>query len=121
MSLGLEILLSLLLVTGGIFGLVGSYGLLKLKQPMQRLHAPTKAVTVGVATALMAASFDLYMITGHIAWQNFLVVPFLFVTAPLSALYLAKAHLHLTVPRGELPPTGTAAVWATLDDPQRGA
>lgn len=119
MSLAVEMLLSLLLVIGGVFGLVGSYGLLKLREPMQRLHAPTKAVTVGVATALMAASFDLYMLTGHVAWQNFLIVPFLFVTAPLSALYLAKAHLHLTVPKADLPPTGSSADWATLTGPDQ--
>ena len=43
----------------GVFGLVGSYGLLKLRDPMQRLHAPTKATTVGVGAVLIASVLDL--------------------------------------------------------------
>ena len=33
-----ELVISLLLVIAGVFGLIGSIGLLKLRQPMQRLH-----------------------------------------------------------------------------------
>ena len=43
-----DILIGLFLVVSGIFGFVGSFGLLKLKDPMSRLHAPTKATTLGV-------------------------------------------------------------------------
>lgn len=112
MSLMVELVLSALLVMGGCFGLVGSYGLLKLRDPMQRLHAPTKALTMGVATALIAAAFDLYITTGHIAWQNGLVVVFLFITAPISALYIAKAHLHTTVDPNRVPAAAAGSVWA---------
>ena len=44
----LDLILSALLVIGGLFGLLGSFGLLKLRDTMQRLHAPTKASTLGV-------------------------------------------------------------------------
>ena len=49
MDLIAEILITSCLVIGGIFGLVGSYGLLKLPDPMTRLHAPTKATTLGAS------------------------------------------------------------------------
>ena len=42
-----ELVISLLLVIAGVFGLIGSIGLLKLRQPMQRLHAPTAAELEG--------------------------------------------------------------------------
>lgn len=112
MSVAVELFLSVMLVVGGLFGLVGSFGLLKLKQPMQRPHAPTKAVTMGVATALIAAAVDVYVSTGVVAWQNVMIAVFLFLTAPISALYIAKVHLHSTVDASEVPPTGTAALWA---------
>ncbi|MGV8950800.1 MAG: Na+/H+ antiporter subunit G [Cypionkella sp.] len=109
-----EIAISALLVIGGFFGLVGSYGLLKLRDPMQRLHAPTKATTIGVGAALIASSLDTLLLSGHATWQEIMVSVFLFITAPLSALYLAKSHLIKTVDRSTLPPTATDAPWAEL-------
>ncbi len=108
-----EIVIAALLVIGGIFGLIGSFGLLKLRDPMQRLHAPTKATTVGVGTALLASVLDLWIFEATLTWQELLVIAFLFLTAPITALFLAKAHLHLTVRHEDIPPTGTKRPWAT--------
>lgn len=113
MTLLAEYAISALLVLGGGFGLIGSYGLVKLKDPMQRLHAPTKATTIGVGAALIASALDLLLLGKGITWQEILIALFLFLTAPLSALYLAKTHLLRTVDRKTLPPTGTEAPWAT--------
>jgi multicomponent K+:H+ antiporter subunit G len=106
----LEALISALVVIGGLFGLIGSFGLMKLRDPMQRLHAPTKATTLGVGAALIASALSMFWQTGAATWQEVMVAVFLFLTAPLSALYLAKVHLHLQKPK--LPPTGTGAKWA---------
>ena len=111
----LEIVIAGLLVLGGLFGLIGSYGLLKLRDPMQRLHAPTKATTVGVGTALIASAFDLLFTGGRITWQEVLVALFLLITAPMTALFLAKVNLHRHVDRTTLPSTGTGRDWATFD------
>jgi multicomponent K+:H+ antiporter subunit G len=113
MTLLAEYGIAALLILGGTFGLIGSYGLLKLKVPMQRLHAPTKATTVGVGAVLVASALDLLPIGNGINWHEILITIFLFVTAPLSALYLAKTHLLRTVDRKDLPPTATDAPWAT--------
>jgi multicomponent K+:H+ antiporter subunit G len=106
-----------LLVLGGIFGLIGSYGLLKLRDPMQRLHAPTKATTLGVGAVLIASSADLVFQTGTVTGQELLIAVFLFLTAPLSALYLAKTHLHRGVDRSTLPDPQTGTPWATFGAP----
>ena len=111
----LEIVIAGFLVLGGLFGLVGSFGLLRLRDPMQRLHAPTKATTVGVGTALVASAFDLLFVGGRITWQEVLVAVFLLISAPMTALYLAKLNLHRTVDRKTLPPTGTGREWANFD------
>jgi multicomponent K+:H+ antiporter subunit G len=114
MSMAFELLISTLLVIGGVFGLIGSFGLLKLRDAMQRLHAPTKATTIGVGAALIASALDTLLIAGHATWQEVMVSVFLFITAPLSALYLAKSHIATTVDRSLLPPTATEAPWAEL-------
>jgi multicomponent K+:H+ antiporter subunit G len=114
MNTAIEVFVSALLVIGGTFGLIGSYGLLKLRDAMQRLHAPTKATTIGVGSALIASSLDTLLISSHATWQELMVAVFLFITAPLSALYLAKSHIIKTVDRSTLPPTATDAPWAEL-------
>lgn len=88
-----EIIIAVLLVGGGLFGLIGSWGLLRLKDPLQRLHAPTKSTTIGVGTTLISAALKLFLATGHIAAEVLLISGFLFVTAPLSALMLARVVL----------------------------
>jgi len=110
-----EALIALLLVGGGIFGIIGSYGLLKLREPMQRLHAPTKASTIGVGTALVASAFGV-LFEGHgISWHEVLVAAFMLLTAPISALFMAKVHLYQTIDPSSLPPTGVSRAWATLE------
>lgn len=114
MTFAAEFIIAALLVIGGGFGLIGSFGLLKLRDPMQRLHAPTKATTIGIGAALLASVLNRLLTTGQVSWHEIIVSIFLFLTAPLSALYLAKTHLAKTVDRSSLPPTATQAPWAEL-------
>jgi len=117
MTLLIELLLALLLVGGGLFALVGSYGLLRLAEPMQRLHAPTKATTMGVGAALLASSLDQLPFGGGISWHEGLIALFLLVTAPIAALFLAKTLLLRHENPANLPDTNTGRPWATLGEP----
>lgn len=118
-SLIVEILGALLLTAGGFFAVIGSFGLLRLKDSMQRLHAPTKATTLGIATALVAVAIHIWTEQDRIALREVLVAVFFFVTAPISALFLSKAHIFRSYSKETLPPTGTGAEWATLSsDPE---
>ncbi len=110
-----EIVISALLVLGGLFGLIGSYGLLKLNNPVKRLHAPTKATTLGVGAVLVASVLYFKIVRGIVTWQELLIVVFLFITSPVTALFLSKVHLHRNMSATELPPTGTKRGWATFD------
>jgi multicomponent K+:H+ antiporter subunit G len=111
----LEWAIAALLVAGGLFGLIGSFGLLKLQDPMQRLHAPTKASTLGLAGALSASVLYFWGYRGELTWQELLITTFVIVTAPITANFLSKVHLHLTVRRADLPETGTDKAWATFE------
>lgn len=110
----LEGMVALMLLAGGGFALVGSYGLLSLPQPMQRLHAPTKATTIGVGTTLVASAAGVLLAGQGLSLHEVLVAGFLLIAAPVSALFMAKVHLFLTVDPATLPPTGTDRPWATL-------
>ena len=110
-----DILLSLLLVTGAVFGLIGSFGLLKLRDTMQRLHAPTKATTVGVGAALVASMAYFALVEGRVSWHELLITLFLLLTAPITGNMLAKAHMHRRMRKEDLPPTGVQDDWATFD------
>ena len=107
--------LSALLILGGVFALVGSYGLLKLRDTMQRLHAPTKATTIGVGSALIASMAYFWVYEGRVSWHELLITLFLFLTAPITANFIAKAQLLRAIKPADLPPTGVGTKWATFD------
>lgn len=107
-----ELLISFFLVVAGTFGLVGSLGLIKLSNPMARLHAPTKATTLGVGGVLIASMLQALFSGGVLSLHELLITLFLFLTAPISAHFIAKMHLHQNVPPGALPETGTGSRWA---------
>lgn len=114
----LDLLLSALLVGGGIFTLIGSYGLIRLPRPMQRLHAPTKATTIGVGAALAVSALD-GLGQCQISWQELLITLFLLLTAPVSALFLAKTLILRGEADADLPPSPTGAAWSTLAPPRQ--
>lgn len=111
-----ELLVSTLLVVAGFFLFVGSFGLAKLPDTLRRLHGPTKATTLGIGSLLIASMFYFLFEEGVISVHELLITLFLFLTAPISANMMAKAHILRDRPTQEaLPPTGGAHGWATLD------
>jgi multicomponent K+:H+ antiporter subunit G len=89
----IEALLSLLVLVGGAFTLVGSIGLWRLPDFMTRLHAPTKATTLGVGAAVIAALVHKAATTGTVGIHELAISLFLFITAPVSAHMLSKVVL----------------------------
>lgn len=113
-----ELLIAALIVVGGFFLLVGSFGLVKLPEIMMRLHAPTKATTLGVGSVLVASMLYFFVQNGSPTIHELVITLFLFLTAPITANFVAKAHLHQQRGERELPATGRPAGWATFDPPQ---
>lgn len=101
----LEIFLSLLILIGAGFTLVGSLGLLRLRDFYSRLHAPTKATTLGVGSLLIASAVFFSHQDEGLSLHEVLVTLFLFITAPVGAHLMAKAALHLRLQSLARPPT----------------
>lgn len=95
MPFGFELLLSVLILLGTVLVLIGSWGLVKLPDFYTRLHAPTKASTLGAGLVLIASALYFSQKTGEISLHEILITLFLFITAPVSAHLMAKAALHL--------------------------
>jgi multicomponent K+:H+ antiporter subunit G len=108
-----EILIAFFLIVSGIFGFVGSFGMIKLKDPMSRLHAPTKATTLGVGGVLLASICHSVLIEDHLSLHELLITLFLFLTAPITALFIAKWHIHRHEKPSDLPDAGEDELWAT--------
>lgn len=103
------------LLIGSGFIATGVIGLLKFNAPMTRLHAPTKVGTVGIGMLLLASILHSYAI-GESSINALLIMGFLFVTAPVSANFMAKVNIH----RGacETPPSPPRDdAWSTLNTP----
>lgn len=117
MQIFAEILITFFIVLGGVFGLVGSFGLIKLRETMQRLHGPTKATTLGVGSALIASMLYFLLIKEDLSFHELLITLFLFLTAPISANFIAKSYMIRNVPKQNLPESGSDYGWAIYDDP----
>lgn len=92
----LELLISVLVLSGAFFALVGSIGLARLPDFFTRLHAPTKATTLGIGSLLIASMLFFSTRGDGLVLHELLITLFLFMTAPVSAHLMAKAALHLS-------------------------
>lgn len=98
-----EWLAAAMLLVAAFFLLVGAIGLVRLPDFFMRLHAPTKASTLGVGGILLA-SMIVSAAQGRIGFAELLITLFVFVTAPVSANLMAQAALHLRVLTRAIPP-----------------
>ena len=99
----IEWLAAALLLLGAFFLLVGAIGLARLPDFFMRMHAPTKASTLGLG-GLLLASMLLAAAQGRAGFAELLITLFVFLTAPVSANMLAQAALHLRVTGKAQPP-----------------
>lgn len=102
------------LLIGAFFALVGSYGLLKLNNPMARLHAPTKVGTMGIGSLLLASMIYAFTFADG-SFHELLIMGFLFVTAPISANFISKVNIHRNN-CDALPDAPGGQVWSTVVD-----
>lgn len=97
MDFFVELIGAFLIFMGGAFVLLGSIGLLKMPDFYMRLHTPTKATTLGMGAILIASMLLVSYRNGAFSAHEMLITIFLFITAPVSAMMLAKTALHQKV------------------------
>ncbi|MDQ9950029.1 MULTISPECIES: Na+/H+ antiporter subunit G [Acinetobacter] len=104
MQFTIEIIVSVFLVFGAFFMLVGSIGMVRLPDLFMRLHAPTKSSTLGLGSFLIA-SMIFFAFEGRFGFAELLITLLAFITAPVSANLIAQAALHLRLRSlsGEVP------------------
>ena len=111
-----EAVAALLILIGAVFMFVGSLGLAILPDMMRRLHAPTKASTLGVGGLLIGSMVYFIGVKGQVSIHEVLITLFIFITAPVSGMMIAKAYiLKDRAVRADITPTGSGSGWATLD------
>lgn len=121
-----DIAISLMIVVGAAFALIGSWGMVRLPTLMERLHGPTKATTLGLGGILVGSMLFFQLDQGMWALHELLISLFLFITAPISANMIAKVHLHelrtkkddaVVGPAGQPPAPSEKVSWATYEAP----
>lgn len=84
----MDILAALLLVAGTLLMLIAAVGIIRLSDPLQRMHSATKAGTLGtvlLVTGVLIGTDDAPVSTGVLA------ILFLMFTLPLAAQLLGRA------------------------------
>jgi multicomponent Na+:H+ antiporter subunit G len=94
-----ELITLLLALAGAGLFLIAGIGILRLPDLLTRMHASSKAGTLGAVLILLAVAirFSEFSITVRIA----LIVLFLFITAPVAAHAIARAGYCSGVPLSE--------------------
>jgi multicomponent Na+:H+ antiporter subunit G len=85
-----------LLVGGALFSLAAAIGLNRLPDVYTRMHAASKAGTVGSGLLLLAVAFHAF--EPHILARSLAGFFFIVLTAPVSAHLLAKTAHHMGYP-----------------------
>jgi len=89
LEMAIAVLVAALLIVGAIFSLLAAIGILRFPDLYTRMHAASKAGTIGSGLLLLAAgvhSLDAAILIRALAGFFFFVL-----TAPISAHLLAKA------------------------------
>jgi len=87
--LSTEILTIILLVLGLFFIAAGCIGLYRMPDVFCRMHATSKATTLGLVFILMASFVELGV--SAVGLKAFLAIVFAFLTAPVGAHLISKA------------------------------
>lgn len=96
-----EILVAIFAIGGGLIGLIGASGLLRLPTFFARIHAPALITTAGI-WCLMLASITYFSVqTGKPALNVLLLGLFIAITAPVTTILIMRAALFRARQRGE--------------------
>lgn len=92
----IEIIAGVLVIIGAFFALVASIGLVRLPDVYSRMHAASKAGTVG--SGLMMIALAVISADGSTAIRALAGLLFFILTAPIAAHLLARAAYKVGYP-----------------------
>jgi multicomponent Na+:H+ antiporter subunit G len=87
-----EVIAAILMAIGSLFCLVSAVGMLRLPDTLMRMHAATKAGTLGTGLIVVAAA----IFTNELGTtlKAIAVIVFLLLTAPVAAHLIGRAAYH---------------------------
>lgn len=91
-----ELIVSLLLWTGGGFMFLATLGIVRLPDLYMRMHAATKVGTLGISGLLLGAM--VYFGKSGVTTEAILIILFFFLTAPIAAHMISRAAYYTGVP-----------------------
>ena len=88
-----DALTALLVLTGAVFALVGSFGLVRLGSFYQRIHAPTLGSTLGTWSLSLATALQFSFTRDEPFARALLIGVFFALTIPVTTIFLMRAAL----------------------------
>ncbi|MCB1423364.1 MAG: monovalent cation/H(+) antiporter subunit G [Nitratireductor sp.] len=107
----IEVVAGILVIVGAFFALVAAVGLIRLPDVYSRMHAASKAGTVG--SGLMMIALAVISADGSTAIRALAGLLFFILTAPIAAHLLARAAYKVGYPLW----SGSVADEMSLHDP----
>lgn len=105
LPLWLDIVVSVLVLAGAFVAFMGSFGLLRLKNYFERVHAPSIIATLG-CWFTMHATLIYFSATDNLALHALLIALFIAITVPITTIFLMRAALFRARRMGEkVPPS----------------
>ncbi|MBI1209236.1 MAG: Na+/H+ antiporter subunit G [Azospirillum sp.] len=90
------VLAGLLFAAGGVFTVGAGLGMIRLPDVYMRMHASTKAGTLGVGLILLGVA--VYFGTISVVARALAAITFIFITAPVAAHMMSRAAYRSGVP-----------------------
>ncbi|MCC5962297.1 MAG: monovalent cation/H(+) antiporter subunit G [Rhodobacteraceae bacterium] len=88
-----DVLVGLFLIAGAAFVLIAAIGIVRLPDLLTRMHASTKAGTLGALLVLVGLA--LFEGSGEVVSKVVATILFLLLTAPIAAHMIGRAHARL--------------------------
>ena len=109
-----DIVVAALLLASGLLVLIAAFGLWRLPDFFQRMHAPALAYTLASWSVTLASIVHFSAREGRLSLHVWLIIVLLSITAPVTTLLLARAALFRRRQAGdEVPPL---LGWSTDED-----
>lgn len=94
-----EWIAGILLILGSFFMLIASIGMIKLPDLYMRIHAATKAPTLGIF--LMAMGIIIYFFELWASVEGLIVILFVFITTPIASHMISRVAHTMGVKKTE--------------------
>ncbi|TQM92227.1 MAG: monovalent cation/H(+) antiporter subunit G [Roseinatronobacter sp.] len=89
----IDVIVGLFLIAGAAFVLIAAIGIVRLPDLLTRMHASTKAGTLGALLVMVGLAF--YEGSGEVVSKVVATSLFLLLTAPIAAHMIGRAHARV--------------------------